>query len=124
LAVRDPDRSRHALAEAEAIITAGCVGHNQLRFYPSAMQLALNLRDYGEVERYAAALEQFTRSEPLPLSDFFIARRRALAAVGQGRRDAALRAELKRLRDEGERLGLNTALPEIRFALATDVRGS
>ena len=81
------------------------------------MQLALELGDHGEVERYAAALAEFTRSEPLPWSDFFIARGRALAAVGQGRRDAALIAELKRLRDEGERLGLERALPEIRSAL-------
>jgi hypothetical protein len=39
------------LAEAEAIIAAGCVGHNQLQFYPLAMQLALELGDYDEVER-------------------------------------------------------------------------
>ena len=93
-------------AEAEAIIAAGCVGHNQLRFYPAAMQLALELSDHDEAERYAAALEEFTRAEPLPWSDFFVARGRALAAASRGRRDAALTAQLERLRDEGERLGL------------------
>jgi hypothetical protein len=53
------------LAEAEAIIAAGCVSHNQLRFYPDAMDVSLEL-DLDEVERYAAALEDFTRPEPLP----------------------------------------------------------
>ena len=65
LAAGDPDASRQALAEAEAIIAGGCVGHNQLRFYPAAMQLALELGDHDEAERYAAALEEFTRAEPL-----------------------------------------------------------
>jgi hypothetical protein len=55
-------------------------------------------------------LAQYTRSEPLPFSDFYIARARALAARGRDRFDTA---ELERLREEGERLGLRVALPEI-----------
>ena len=95
-----------------------CVSHNQLEFYPSAMQVALDLADYDEVERYAAALEDCTRPEPLPWSEFFIARGRALAACGRGRRDATLRTEIQRLRSEGERQGLRIALPELEVALA------
>jgi hypothetical protein len=53
---------------------------------------------------------QYTRSEPLPFADFYIARARALAACGPGQSDTA---ELERLREEGERLGLRVALPEI-----------
>ena len=34
------------------------------------------------------------------------------------RRDAALRAEIQRLRSEGERQGLRIALPELEVALA------
>lgn len=49
--------TRLPLAEAEAIIAGGCVGHNQLRFYPAAIQLALELGDHDEAERYAAALD-------------------------------------------------------------------
>ena len=124
LALARADSSRDMLAEAEEIISAGCVGHNQLRFYTSAMQLALEVGDHGEVERYAAALENFARFEPLPWSDFFIARARMLAAFGQGRRDAVLTAELERLRNEGERLGLETALLNIRSALAGDTQGA
>lgn len=116
----EADASRQFLAEAEAIMAAGCVGHNQLQFYPLAIERALACGDYGEVERYASALEDFTRSEPLPWSDFFVAQGRALAAVGQGRRDDAVTVELERLRAEGERLGFQTALRDIRSALARD----
>ena len=39
-------------------------------------------RRLGRVERYAAALEEYTRSEPLPWADFFVARGRALPLAG------------------------------------------
>ena len=83
------------------------------------MEVALELADHDEVERYAAALEDYTRAEPLPWSDFFIARGRALAAFGRGRRDAALTAEILRLRDDADRFGLKIALPAIETAPAT-----
>jgi hypothetical protein len=121
-ALRPGEERRSALAEAEALITGGCVGHNQLRFYPEAMEVSLELGDHGEVERYAAALETFTRPEPLPWADFFAARGRALAASGRGRRGPALARELARLRDEGERLGLKLAVPAIEAALAVAAR--
>jgi hypothetical protein len=66
------------------------------------MELARELGDYDEVERYSRALEDFTRPEPLPWADFFIARARALTAFGRGQCDAASMAALERLRDQGE----------------------
>jgi hypothetical protein len=111
------------LAEGEALIRAGCVGHNQLRFYPEAMQVALELADHDEVARYAAALQDYTRPEPLPWSSFFIAHGRALAAFGRGRRDALLVAELQRLRGKSRRLGLKTTLPAIEAVLAKATHG-
>ena len=58
-----------------------------------------------------AELEHYTRSEPLPFADFYIARGRALAACGRGQSDMAeLAAELERIHDEGERLGIRVAL--------------
>ncbi len=69
------------------------------------------------MEHYAAALEDYTRSERLSWTDFFIARGRALAAWGQGRREPKLVAELQRLRSEAERLSLTTALPALDEAL-------
>lgn len=110
-ALDDPDERRGALAEGEAIIGHGCVGHNQLRFYPDAMEVMLDLQDHDELERYATALENFTRAEPLAWSDFFVARGRALSAFARGHRDDAAVRRLEILRNEAERLRLKPALP-------------
>ena len=65
-------------------------------------------------ERSAAALADYTRPEPLPFADFYIARARVLAAHGRDRPDkTALGAELDGLRRDGDRLGLLVALPAI-----------
>jgi tetratricopeptide (TPR) repeat protein len=117
-AAEDPSERRRALAEGEAIIGRGAVGHNHLRFYPDAIETALDLGDWDEAERYADALEAFTRPEPLPWSDFFIARGRVLAAIGRGRRDANSRLELERLCAEAGRLELLMALPALQEAWA------
>jgi class 3 adenylate cyclase/tetratricopeptide (TPR) repeat protein len=117
-ALPDPNQRRGALAEGEDIIRRGCVAHNQLRFYPDAIETALDLGDWQEAERYADALEAFTRPEPLPWSDFFIARGRMLAAVGRGRRDENARPQLERLCAEARRLELWMALPALDEALA------
>jgi hypothetical protein len=61
-----PHERRRALAEGEAIIRRGAVGHNPLRFYRNAIETALELADWEEAERYADALAAFTRPEPLP----------------------------------------------------------
>jgi tetratricopeptide (TPR) repeat protein len=116
-ALETAEAKRRALAEAEALIAAGCISHNQLRFYPLAMDVALEIGDLNEVERYAAALEDFTKPEPLAYAEFFIARGRALAGHARGQGDPALARELQRVRDEGLRLGFLVALPAIETAL-------
>jgi class 3 adenylate cyclase/tetratricopeptide (TPR) repeat protein len=113
-----PDDRRRALAEGEAIIARGAVGHNHLRFYPDAIETALDLGDWDEAERYADVLEAFTRAEPLPWSDFFTARGRALAAFARGRRVETIRCELERLIAAARRLDYRSALPAIEEALA------
>jgi hypothetical protein len=113
------DERQRALAEGESLLQKGCVGQNYFWFYRDAMEVCLNTGDWGAVERYAAALEEYTRTEPLPWSEFFIARARALAAVGRGRRDDELIAELRALHEEAQRVGFKTALRAIDDALNT-----
>jgi class 3 adenylate cyclase/tetratricopeptide (TPR) repeat protein len=110
LAAEDPGQCHKALAEAEAILDAGSVGHNYLNFYEDAMEACLQIEAWDEVERYAQALQDYTRSEPLPRSDYFIARGRALAAHGRGQRDSAGFAELQRLSMEAMKNSLNMSL--------------
>ncbi|MCZ6533302.1 MAG: adenylate/guanylate cyclase domain-containing protein, partial [SAR324 cluster bacterium] len=113
----DPALSRRALKQGEEILISGCVGHNYYSFYRDAIEVALNNGDWEEAERYASALEAYTRPEPAPWSDFFIARGRALAAYGRGSQDDALLEELKGLREEADRVGLKLALPALEEAL-------
>ena len=105
------------LARGEGMLEAGSVSHNHFYFYPDAIEVSFEIRDWDGVERYAAALEDFTRLEPLPWSNFFIARGRALAAWGQGRREPPLMAEIQALCDEAKRVRLATALPALKDAL-------
>ena len=117
LAAEDSNQCHKALAEAEAILDAGSVGHNYLNFYEDAMEACLQIEAWDEVDRYAQALRDYTRPEPLPRSDYFIARGRALAAHGRGVRDQATQAELQRLSLEAVKNGLNMSLRALALAL-------
>ena len=113
----DTNACQRALDEAESILRKGCVSHNYFWFYRDAMEVCLNTGDWESVERYAAALEDYTRPEPLPWSDFFIARGRALASYGQGRRDDTLIAQLHQLSGEAHHVGLKLAARGLQDAL-------
>lgn len=117
MATADAQRRRAALEEAEALLSNRCVSHNYFWFYRLAMETSLQSGTWDEVNRYARALEDYTRAEPLPWSDFYIARGRALAAYGSGDRGTSTMQEIERLRGDAERLGLRTALPALEDAL-------
>lgn len=102
----DRDEARKALAEAESILDSGCVAHNHFWFAESAIEQSLARGEWDEAERYAARLEAYTCAEPLPLSNFLIARGRVLAAWGGGERSEALSAELTRLHQVASQHGL------------------
>src|SRR5205809_306837 len=67
------DERREALAAAERLLEQGCVGHSQLQFYVSAIDVALEQREWSEAERYANALEEYSSAEPLAWVDFYAA---------------------------------------------------
>ena len=120
LASDDPATRHAALEEGEALLRAGAVSHNHLLFPRDAVEAYLEAGDWEGVERTAAELEEYTRSEPLPFADFYIARARALAACGHGQSETM---ELERVREQGETLGLRVALPAIDLAI-NELRGS
>jgi tetratricopeptide (TPR) repeat protein len=113
----DAEERPAALAEAEALLAAGSVSHNYIFFYHAAIEAALRADDWAAAERYAAALEDYTRPEPLPWADFIIARGRALAAWGRGERDGAAAERLRAVRDQAERAGLRSTVGAIEAAL-------
>jgi tetratricopeptide (TPR) repeat protein len=119
---KDPENRECALREGQRVLSEQiCVSHNYIYFYRYAMDASISARLWGEAERYALQLEEYTRPEPLPVCDFFIARARALSDLGRGRRDDVLVLELRRLVDEAKRMGLNSDLPALQEAL--DVAG-
>ncbi len=102
-ATDDADERAEALSEGERMLDEGSISHNYYEFYIEGMEDALERQDWRMVERYAEAMKAFTSIEPLPRTDFFIARGRALAAFGRGGQDGATIDELRRLRDEADR---------------------
>jgi tetratricopeptide (TPR) repeat protein len=121
LALVTPDAARQAtaLAEGEALLHCGVPAFNHLWFDRDAIEISLRTAQWNSVEKYARMLDEFTQAEPLPWSGFFVARGRALAAFGLGRRDPDLMQELGRLRDEARRIGLNHALRALEGAFAS-----
>ena len=119
LATENPTARRSALKEGEELLRGESASHNYLAFYPDAMEACLEMAEWDEVKRYAQALEDYTRAEPLPQSDYYIAWGRALAAFGRGLRDQATTDELKRLLGEATRVGLKIATPALEEALAS-----
>jgi tetratricopeptide (TPR) repeat protein len=118
LAVDDAETRGWALREGERLLRDGCVSHNYFYFYRDAIEVCLGEGHWDEADRYAQALEDYTRAESLAWSDFLIARARALAARGRGARDKAAHLALRRLRDEAACAGLKASLPAIEKALA------
>ena len=103
-----------ALEEGEAVLAKSAVSHNFFFFNRLAIEACLAAQDWTGVERYAAALEKSMAAEPLPMTDFLIARARALAAAGRGQKDAA---ELERLLVAAKAIGWKIVLPSLAAAL-------
>ena len=107
LATDDPTMRQAALEEAEALLRAGAASHNHLLFPRDAIEVYFEAGDWDRIEHCVAQLEQYTLSERLPFADFYIARGRALAAFGRGQSDnAELTAQLERIRDQGDQIGI------------------
>jgi hypothetical protein len=117
LATDDPAARRALLDEAQELLRHGAVGHNHLWFYRDAMEASLATADWSDALRYAAALEDYTSAEPLPWSDLFIARARAIAGAYHGNRDSAIRQELERIAQELDQAGLRMYRPAVDAAL-------
>lgn len=96
-----------ALSQAEALLTRGSLGHNALQFYRDAILGAVRQGNWPEVERYACALEAYTRAEPLAWSSFFCRWGRAMVFAETGGSAVNTREELGALRAEAKAIGLS-----------------
>ena len=100
LAVDGPAEREALLAEGARMLARGAVSHNHLYFHRDAIEAYLAAGDAEGVLRHAAALEDYTRAEPLPWSTLFAARGRCLASALRSDIDDRLLDELKRVRAE------------------------
>ncbi|MFO1395596.1 MAG: adenylate/guanylate cyclase domain-containing protein [Burkholderiales bacterium] len=94
---------------------AGGPAHGHFWFRREAIDAALRHGDLARAADEAAKLAAFTRTEPLPLTDFVVERARVLADAARGVADAAAIAQCLA---RGEALRLHGALPALRTALA------
>jgi class 3 adenylate cyclase/tetratricopeptide (TPR) repeat protein len=115
----DPEERRAALAEAEQLLAAGSISHNFLWFYSEAIDTALEQHDWSEAKRYAQALADYTRREPLPYIDVVVARANALAALGRGQRGSDTVEALRQVREGAEAIGWRSLISDLDTALAS-----
>lgn len=102
---QDRDAAAAALLdEGEALLAGGCVGHNYFRFYAYGIVGSLDRGDLARVDRYCAALSDYTAMEATPWSDFYMALGKAGADLTRGRDDA--RARLQALSHEAAQASL------------------
>ena len=107
-----------AIAEVETLLGVGSVSHNHFMFRCYAIEAALALGDWAEIDRQTDALEVHAAAEPLRWTTFFVARAKALANHGRAPADAECRQALLTVRDTAAKLGLWSVLPPIEAALA------
>jgi class 3 adenylate cyclase/tetratricopeptide (TPR) repeat protein len=115
--MRSRSKQNWALRKGEAILKKGCGSHNYFLFYRDAINLCLLRGDWHEAQRYAALLESYVAEQPTRWSDFQIAKARAMAAIGEGRKDGHLRKRLGGLQRQAAEAGMALEAAMIASAL-------
>ena len=81
----NPSKAKDLYTEADAMLNAGTsVAHDHFHIRVLQMEDSLDRENWSAVDRAADKLEEFTKPEPLPWTDFHICRGRAIAAWGRG----------------------------------------
>jgi class 3 adenylate cyclase/tetratricopeptide (TPR) repeat protein len=111
LICEDPAEAESALATGNAILAKGAISHNHMWFRRDEMEVRLLQRAWPAALVSAEALERYTGDEPLPWSDFYIRRTRALCALGLNSGNDVAIGELRHLHQIAAAVGLMTALP-------------
>ena len=112
LVTNDEKKREWALKEGETILKErDCVSHNYLVFYQYALQVSLINEKWEEARRYAAALEEYTKDEALPWSDFYISLTDLLSAKGGGEDGPEIIDSLLKLTEKAEKFHIDMALP-------------
>jgi class 3 adenylate cyclase len=85
---RSVEETRAWIARGERMLAQANFVHNHVFFYRAAIEWAVATADWPAAERFAQALADYTREEPLAYVDLLIRRARALATLGRDPQDA------------------------------------
>jgi tetratricopeptide (TPR) repeat protein len=116
-AARSESRREAALNEGRNLLAAGSPSINHLYFHRDAMDVYLALGKHDLVLDHADALAAYTGEEPLPWSQYFIARGRALVAHARDRVHPGTRSMLAHLLRKAHEIGFHVAARGIEEAL-------
>jgi tetratricopeptide (TPR) repeat protein len=106
LASADPDEQERLLSQGGEILAEGCVSHCHFFFYGDAIRIMLARRDWDRAMHYSGCLEEYTRSEPLPLVDLTVRQARLLAEIGRNSTSNELEEDIDTLRKQFADFGL------------------
>jgi tetratricopeptide (TPR) repeat protein len=115
----DPAERRRWLREGEAMLEGDCLAHGRLMFYRDAIDLSLEDGSWEDALRYAEALEEFVRREPMRFAELVAARARGLVALARRGPEPEIVAGLKGVRDAIRRAAFGGLLPGVDAALAS-----
>jgi len=107
----DPRLREDYAAEAEALLEQGCVGHSHIAYYRLSIEDAIARKEWHRALAHVSAMASYTRREPLPYTDFLMARGRALVALAARPDDRARREEIVELRAQAQRLRWHLTWP-------------
>jgi class 3 adenylate cyclase/tetratricopeptide (TPR) repeat protein len=116
---KDPTERRRWLREGEALMTTDCLAHARLMFFRDAITISIEDQSWDEALRYAQALEDFVRPEPMLFATLTVARARALVALARRGAESDVIAELMNLREELRRTGFGALTSGIDAALGS-----
>jgi len=68
-------------------------------------------------DRACDALANYTQSEPLPWSEFYISRAQTLSGFHQDNNGDQVIKSLRKLKEKAEKFGIRASLPQIEMAL-------
>lgn len=117
LTLTDTEDQDLLLARGAEILAEGCVSHCHFFFYSDAIRIMLTRGDWDGTLKYADALAEFTRAEPLPLADLTIQQAQLFAELGRHGLTKALTKGIEDLRSSMFSYGIEQTLSGLRDTL-------
>ncbi|PVV08856.1 MAG: hypothetical protein B6D77_10955 [gamma proteobacterium symbiont of Ctena orbiculata] len=112
---RDEKQRQDAIHDGQRYLDQGSLSHNYLHFYQNMIEVHLHKREPDRMLFYADALAEYTREEPLPWSDFYIARGRLLAQNLRSEGDREVSLQAKQLLDAAAKAGIHTGTQALKI---------